>query len=214
MKVMKTVLLVTSCSLVALGCSSSDKRNNTTNTADNTYLGTDKNRADVNRNDGNRDVDNRNTTAAGVNTNGDAKRFARVAKINFPKGSNMLSTSEKAELDSLVKSARENGKIDEIKILAWADNDYSAEGSKPTSKEVNLADARARSVRAYIRDRLEIKDVDTHNMAKRPGAMAKLFKTDDYELKTGRYDVEGNFFKPVSSPQEVVVLVEMDDDRD
>jgi outer membrane protein OmpA-like peptidoglycan-associated protein len=204
MKIMKYVLLVTSCSLVALGCSSSEKRHTTT-TADNTYLGTDKARVDTNRD---------NDARVAANNTAEVKRFARVAKIDFAKGSNMLSTSEKAELDSLVKNAREHGKIDEIKILAWADADYSAEGVKAPSKEVNLADARARAVRTYIRERLSIKDIDTHNMAKRPGAMAKLFKTDDYELKTGRYDIEGNFFKPVSSPQEVVVLVEMDNDRD
>lgn len=204
MKMMKIVLAVTSCSLIAFGCTSSEKRA-TTPSADSTHLGSDKNTPVVNR-DGDR-VENR------IGTAGDVKRFARVAKINFGKGSNVLSTAEKAELDSLVKGARENGKIEEIKVLAWADADYSAEGAKATSKEISLADARARSVRSYIRERLEIKDVDTHNMAKRPGAMSKLFKTDDYELKTGRYDVEGNFFKPVSSPSEVVVLIEMDDDR-
>ncbi len=200
MKMMKTALLVTSCSLVALGCSSSEKHNTTT-TADNTYLGSDKNmdkNTDKNR--------------AGANTT-EAKRFARVAKIDFGKGSKMLNTTQKSELDSLVKTARDNGKIEEIKVLAWADADY-AEGAKATSKEINLADARARAVRSYIRERLEINDVDTHNMAKRPGAMAKLFKTDDYELKTGRYDVAGNFFKPVSSPSKVVVLVEMEDHHD
>ncbi len=147
---------------------------------------------------------------AGVNSKA---RFARVAKIDFAKGTYALTSTEKTEISKLVKTARENGKIDEIKILAWADRD-TVGGRKATEAERNLAANRVKAVRAFIRENLDWKDIDTHNMAEQPSALDRIFKTDDFELKTGIYDEDGVAFSPAPSPQKVVVFIEMDEDRD
>lgn len=157
------------------------------------------------------DNDVRATTATNTATNA---KFARVAKIDFAKGAYALSEAEKNEIAGLIRDARANGEIDEVKVLAWADRDVSTGNRKATSAEVDLADNRAKAVRSYIREQMKLKDIDTHNMAESPNFMSRLFKTDDYEMKTGMYDKDGVQFKPSANPQRVMVLLEMENDND
>lgn len=139
------------------------------------------------------------------------RHVAKVAEIDFRRGGTRLSQAEKKELASLVKDARAAGKIQDVKVLAWADKDYEASGLTAPKSEVKLADMRADAVKKYIRDSLKVSEVDSHNMAKQPDAMARLFKTDDYQLKTGALEGDGALFKPEPSPQKAVVLVEIEE---
>lgn len=186
-------LVVASVCTMAVGCSQTPK--NETVTTDSSYSSSEK-------------------TMAGPATGAGAERtrhVAKVAEIDFSRGGTKLSPSGKKELAAIVKDARSVGKIQEVKILAWADRDYAVAGREAPSSDVKLADARAKEVQNYIRDSLKVTEIDSHNMAKQPGAMSRLFKTDDYELKTGRYDKEGTLFKPEPSPQKAVVLVEIEE---
>lgn len=138
------------------------------------------------------------------------KKQARVATVDFDRGTPRLGTKEKQELNALIADARAKGKIAEVKVLAWGDADYAGEGRKAPSSQIDLADARAKNIRTYIRDSLNFTDIDSHNMAERPGLMSKLFKTEDYELKTGTYEQDGMTFTPAAEPQKALVFVEME----
>jgi hypothetical protein len=149
-------------------------------------------------------------------TRGDKEYPAlHVAKIDFNRGGAALTQAEKNEIASLIKNARAKGKIEEVKILAWADQDYSMnkDANKAPSAAIDLADARAKAIRSYIREALDFSDIDSHNMAARPGVMSKLFKTEDYQIKNGTYDADGTPFKAAPAPQKALVVVEMEGDR-
>ncbi len=134
--------------------------------------------------------------------------FARMEEINFKRGTSAITNSEKKELDSVIKDVRENGKIREVKVLAWADRSYDIEGEKAPKRAIQLADARSKAIETYLSRVLKVNGIDTHNMAKQPSAVAKLFNTEDYELKTGMMEKNGTIFRPVASPEKAVVLVE------
>lgn len=110
--------------------------------------------------------------------------YSDSAEIDYKKGSKSLTSGEKQELDELVSKAASKGEIEEVKVLAWADKEYPAEGQKVTKKDKNLADDRAKAVENYLKKKHNLSKVETFNMAERPNAMEKLFKTSDYKVKT------------------------------
>lgn len=110
---------------------------------------------------------------------------AEYAVVSFEKGSHALSQSGREELSRISQMGAQQGrKIEDIKILAWADREYPNAGAKATKKDVSLADDRADVIKTYIKDDLHSNaSVDKHNMAKRPGFFSELVKTEDYKLK-------------------------------
>jgi hypothetical protein len=106
-------------------------------------------------------------------------------EISFKNGSDELTDTSREKLRELTaEAARQGKKVDEIKILSWADVDYPAEGQKVSDKQVTLAKDRAKNIEKYMKDDLNAKgDIDTYNMAKRPYKLGEIFKTDDYEVK-------------------------------
>ncbi len=108
---------------------------------------------------------------------------SKYVLVDFAPGQTQLSDSAKSSIRRLTAEAPENA-VDEVKVLAWADKEYPANGTKPTRSDIALADERADSVKNFIREDLNYDvDVDNHNMAKRPSALAKVMTTDDYGLK-------------------------------
>ena len=95
-----------------------------------------------------------------------------------------LDEADKEKLRNLASQAPHNGKIAEYEVLAWADREYPTEGQKATSQEVDLAQGRADAIKDFMKKDLSTTEsVNGHNMAKRPGAIAELFKTEDYKTK-------------------------------
>lgn len=110
---------------------------------------------------------------------------SEFAVVEFEKGSYALTSEGRATLQKVANVAKNEGRdVDEIKVLAWADREYPADGSKADSRDVNLADDRASVIKTYLKDDLNADiDVDKHNMAKRPGSFSELVKTEDYKIK-------------------------------
>jgi hypothetical protein len=105
--------------------------------------------------------------------------------IRFPPGKERLLDDEKEKLRVLKESIEGRANVASIEVLAWSDQEYPVEGvAKPSLAEKNLADARGKAVKDYLKKDLgSKKDVDLHNMAKEPGVFAKVFNSDDYRLK-------------------------------
>ena len=107
----------------------------------------------------------------------------KYVTVSFNQGQTTLRDSDKAALRSLTSQVDEN-RVSEILVLAWGDKEYPADGVKAASRDIRLADQRASNIKKYIQDDLDFDaDVDRHNMAERPGTMAKLFRTQDFEVK-------------------------------
>ncbi len=107
------------------------------------------------------------------------------ATIEFEKGATNLSPASKAHLNSLTNRAHRTGRrIEEIKVLAWADQEYPDKIHNAPTREVILAKERAQSIKNYLEKELkEHEDIDAFNMAKRPSLLGKLFENEDFKVK-------------------------------
>jgi hypothetical protein len=107
------------------------------------------------------------------------------ATIVFHKGQSTLSSIDKENLRILASRVeKESRPVSEIKILAWADAEYPDEvEGKASTAEIILASERARIIREYLEQDLMAREVDSFNMARRPGLVSKLFKNEEYKLK-------------------------------
>jgi len=107
-----------------------------------------------------------------------------VTEISFDKGSTTLSAANKRRLASFVDQARKNGKIDDIKVVTWSDVEYpTAQEGKLSKEQRDLATRRNRALKDYLDDVSDGSDIDTYNMASRPGALSRLIRSDDARVK-------------------------------
>lgn len=107
-----------------------------------------------------------------------------VTDIAFRKNSADLTDEAREILRSMVLDAKSRGDLDEIKILAWADQEYPADHKKSLSEPSRkLADRRAANVESYLKSLVRVRDVDSYNMAARPNSVAKLLDTSDARVK-------------------------------
>ncbi len=110
-------------------------------------------------------------------------RAHNFVEIEFNPGSSVLSESAKTSLKSIIEQARVDGKIDEVIVLSWADEEYPSASLKKLSKpQTELADKRNKAVKNYVKTIRSV-DVDTYNMASQPNALSKWFNTTDNRLK-------------------------------
>lgn len=107
-----------------------------------------------------------------------------VVEVDFPKGTDKLTEVARERLSNLLHTARAAGRVDEIKVLSWGDQEYPSEKQKKLSTtQRDLADHRNENVENYI-DSMGFKvDVDTYNMAEQPHLFSKWFNTSDARLK-------------------------------
>lgn len=141
-----------------------------------------------------------------------------ITEFNYEKGSPFLDASDRKAIDELIVKAKNKGKIDDLKVLAWADREYPTEGQKADRQERDLAGNRAKRILQYLKDVHKIGDVDAYNMAERPNALEKLFSTEDYEVKTsaenaGTAPTEKrlNLVRTNSRSSTALVVVELED---
>lgn len=106
--------------------------------------------------------------------------------VQFEPGKSVLTDDNKKFLNEFSrKASRSNREISEIRILAWADREYpNKENEKAKTKEVILANERARVIRDYLRKDLKADEhIDIFNMAKRPGALDKVLRDEEFKVK-------------------------------
>lgn len=107
-----------------------------------------------------------------------------VTEIVFKKDSSELSNDGRNALRDMLKAAKDKGKVEEVKILAWADKDYPPKNKMALNKdERKLADERALEIKGYVEDNSKGVDIDVHNMAERPYTLQNLFKSGDLRVK-------------------------------
>ena len=135
-----------------------------------------------------------NQTKSGVQVNEQKtdKTSSAVAKshgsyytiLQFEKGTYVLSETSKKELKDFVAKVEQDGRsLNEIKILAWADNEYPDKGEL-TKSDVEMANNRTESIEKYLKTIFSTNpDFTTYNMAKRPSVINELLHTDEFTTK-------------------------------
>lgn len=106
-----------------------------------------------------------------------------AAKVEFEPGTDILTRAGKVELTRLVEEARSKGEIDKVRVLSWADREYPRDGEEIARVETYLADERATVVQEFLEEQLKVSDVDTFNMARRPGTLKRIFRTPEFRVK-------------------------------
>lgn len=105
-------------------------------------------------------------------------------EVEFQKGSTQLTEQSRSAITSLLNRARAEGHVKDVKVLSWADQEYPTSGQKKLAgAQRRLADSRNRSIRGYVDSLNYNVDVDIHNMAERPSAVARWFNTSDARFK-------------------------------
>lgn len=113
---------------------------------------------------------------------------AFFTEFEFKKGSENLSEASKQKLQKLSKDALAKGKIEMIKVITWADQEYPATKRKKLSDDqVALAHNRNSEIRNYLKTVAPNEIIDRKikliSMAVRPDYLAKLTASDEVRIK-------------------------------
>ncbi len=104
-------------------------------------------------------------------------------EIEFVAGSATLTENAKTSLNAVLQQAQQSGKIDEVLVLSWSDEEYPSKGLKKQSPaQIDLAEKRNKAIKEYMKTVRSV-SVDTYNMAKQPNALSRWFNTSDNRLK-------------------------------
>lgn len=123
------------------------------------------------------------TTPTNVNVAA-SQNASQVLEIAFDKDSAELTEAARQSLNNVINAAQSSGKIEDVKVIAWADADYpSVQQKKLDRHERDLADRRATAVRDYVKANSNAGKIDTFNMAQRPNGLQRLFNSKDARLK-------------------------------
>jgi len=111
-----------------------------------------------------------------------------VTEFDFKKGSETLNSASKKKLEELSKEALKKGKIEVIKVITWADQNYPSPKKKVLpSDQVALANNRNTEIKNYLKKMYPNQDVsgkiELISMAERPSFYNKLFSSDDARIK-------------------------------
>lgn len=111
-----------------------------------------------------------------------------VTEFEFKKGSETLSTASKKRLEELSRSALRKGKIEVIKVITWADQEYpSPKKKKLSADQVALANNRNTEIRNFLKKMYPNQDVsgkiELISMAERPNFYNKLISSEDARIK-------------------------------
>jgi hypothetical protein len=107
-----------------------------------------------------------------------------LAEFRFPKGSSRLGREARERIDNALKKAREEGKIAEVKIIAWSDNDSAPlEGDSLPKKDQDLAARRLEAVGRVLAPKVKEAKLRSYNMAASTGELDQLFGSSEYRLK-------------------------------
>lgn len=108
-----------------------------------------------------------------------------VTEITFPKEKSNLSKAAKEDLNNLYQKAAKKGKIHEVQVITWGDQEYPSVHEKRLSeKQIKLVEKRNKTLENYLIGLTkDLADVETHSMAERPGTLNRLFASEDARIK-------------------------------
>ncbi len=108
-----------------------------------------------------------------------------VTEITFAKGKAYISDEARKDLQALQRKAASRGKIEEIKVITWGDQEYpSVHEKKLSESQQKIVKMRNDALEKYLSG-LSQDDakIETFSMAERPDALNKLFSSDEAQIK-------------------------------
>ncbi len=107
-----------------------------------------------------------------------------VTEITFSKEKAFISDEARTELQALNRKATSRGKVEEIKVITWGDQEYpSVHDKKLSVTQQNLVKMRNDALEKYLDDLSSDAKIETFSMAERPDALNKLFSSDEAQIK-------------------------------
>lgn len=100
-------------------------------------------------------------------------------EVVFSKETFTLGQDSRSQLRDLINEAQKKGKVEEVKIISWADKEYPANEKNLDKNARKLADDRIFEIRNYVEDNVPEVKVTAVNMAETPDALEKMFGTSD-----------------------------------
>jgi outer membrane protein OmpA-like peptidoglycan-associated protein len=141
--------------------------------------------------------------------------------VSFNRGSATLSPDAQNELREMLRSAQARGDINDIKVAVWSDNELpTAQNQQLSEADRSLARQRIEAIENFLHPMLDATfpnlSVDTFNMAERANWFARLFNTEQAELRSelarrGERDGEGKYRKlGKGGPSKASIVIETD----
>ena len=107
-----------------------------------------------------------------------------VAEIQFTPGSAVVDADNQVKITRLVDKARGAGRIDDIKVVAWSDEEYPSTQTQALSlPERTLAADRGKEVKKFLLTLEHTVPMQIYNMAERPNTFAQIAGTDNARIK-------------------------------
>jgi hypothetical protein len=107
-----------------------------------------------------------------------------VTEVIFKKGSAQLTTSARQKIQRLLSSVQDKRKIDNVKVISWADEGYPSKEENSLSKaQQDLAKERNEEIRSYLKTQGKTIPVEMHSMASRPSTVSVIWGGSDARIK-------------------------------
>lgn len=107
-----------------------------------------------------------------------------VAELKFNRRQSFLTEKQKKLLSDQLKLAESQGKVQEIKVITWADQDYPSEQKKTLGKsQLELADRRNSAVQDFLKRYRQNVKIKTYSMAERANAFKEFIGSSEARIK-------------------------------
>lgn len=105
--------------------------------------------------------------------------------VEFEKGKAILSNRAKKELQKFYTTAKKGGNnLPEIKILTWADRDYSAKEKRVKEFDILVSEERTNAIENFLKNNFNAgAHFKTYNMTKEPNVITEFLHSDDDRVK-------------------------------
>jgi outer membrane protein OmpA-like peptidoglycan-associated protein len=110
--------------------------------------------------------------------------YDRSAVISFEPGKSDLTQANQAKLQDLVSKLGGGDKIGRVEVAAWSDKEFPRTGKDLPDSDQDLAEKRGEAIQDYLKNSLSISRVKNFNMAETSNWLARVFRTDDAEIKS------------------------------
>ena len=100
-------------------------------------------------------------------------------EVVFTRDNFTLTPDARSQLRELIFSAQKRGRVEEVKIISWADKEYPVNEKNLDKNARKLADERIFEIRNYVEDNVPDVKVMSFNMAETPDAVEKMFGTSE-----------------------------------
>jgi hypothetical protein len=139
-----------------------------------------------------------------------------ITEVNFYKQSSTVTKDAENEIKKMIKDAVQEGNIDKIKLVTWADSEYpSVHNDSLPKKERILAERRNESLEKMIHTIDGTIHVEKISMAERPSWTKKVLGSDEVKLKesleTGGIPNTDTSIKIPGAASKSIVIVKLED---